>query len=65
MSARPTARSPALGPVPLPALSYDRMDAPRINIPLHTVIKLKYNAWTRCVEERIYLGPETPKADLA
>mmetsp|Transcript_7714 Transcript_7714/g.22536 ORF Transcript_7714/g.22536 Transcript_7714/m.22536 type:complete len:558 (+) Transcript_7714:24-1697(+) len=42
-------------------MGYDRMHAPRIEIPLHTVIKLSYNGWSRCVEERVHLGPEVPK----
>mmetsp|Transcript_40707 Transcript_40707/g.94329 ORF Transcript_40707/g.94329 Transcript_40707/m.94329 type:complete len:575 (+) Transcript_40707:170-1894(+) len=39
----------------------DRMDAPRISIPLHTVIKLTYNGWAQCCEEQVYLGPDVPK----
>lgn len=42
-------------------MGIDRMDAPRLAIPLHTVIKLTYDGWTQCVEQQIYLGPDVPK----
>ncbi|KAJ1621148.1 histidine phosphatase superfamily [Pavlovales sp. CCMP2436] len=52
-------------PLLLPPYAYfkgsDRMDAPRISIPLHTVIKLTYNGWAQCCEEQVYLGPDVPK----
>jgi broad specificity phosphatase PhoE len=42
-------------------MGIDRMDAPRIPIPLHTVIKLTYNGWAKCEEQHFYLGPDVPK----
>lgn len=32
--------------------------APRIEIPLHTVMKVTYDGWNPPQEERFYLGPE-------
>ena len=35
-----------------------RSSAPKIEIPLHTVMKITYDGWNPPVEERIPLGPE-------
>jgi broad specificity phosphatase PhoE len=43
----------------------DRMEAPSKDIPLHTVIKLTYNGWSQCEEQRFYLGPDVPKNEQA
>ena len=34
-----------------------RSDAPKIEIPLHTVMKITYDGWSAAFEERSYLGP--------
>ena len=35
-----------------------RSSAPKIEIPLHTVMKITYDGWNPPSEERFYLGPE-------
>jgi len=35
-----------------------RTKAPKIEIPLHTVMKITYDGWNPPTEERFYLGPE-------
>ena len=35
-----------------------RTTAPKIEIPLHTVIRITYDGWNEPVEERFVLGPE-------
>ena len=35
-----------------------RTSAPKIDIPLHTVMKITYDGWNPPKEERFYLGPE-------
>ena len=35
-----------------------RSSAPKIEIPLHAVMKITYDGWNPPREERIYLGPE-------
>lgn len=42
----------------------ERIDVPKIEIPLHTVTKLTYDGWAPCVEEHIYLGPDVPKGSV-
>ena len=42
----------------LSALSQPRSSAPKIDIPLHTVMKITYDGWNKPTEERFYLGPE-------
>jgi broad specificity phosphatase PhoE len=40
---------------------YSRAKAPRIEIPLHTVIKITYDGWNPPHEERFFLGPKIDK----
>lgn len=35
-----------------------RSSAPKIEIPLHTIMKITYDGWNPPYEERVYLGPE-------
>ena len=35
-----------------------RTSAPKIEIPLHTVMKITYDGWNPPKEERFFLGPE-------
>ena len=35
-----------------------RSRAPKLEIPLHTVIKLEYDGWNPIKETRYYLGPD-------
>jgi len=35
-----------------------RTSAPRIEIPLHTVMKITYDGWNAPHEDRFYLGPQ-------
>ena len=35
-----------------------RSSAPKIEIPLHTVMKITYDGWNPPTEERFHLGPE-------
>ena len=35
-----------------------RKSAPKIDIPLHTIMKITYDGWNPPYEERCYLGPE-------
>merc|ERR1719161_3172036 len=42
-------------------MGIDRRDAPRVDIPLHTVIKIEYDGWQTISEERF--GP--PETDAA
>ena len=39
-------------------LGKNRATAPKIEIPLHTVMKITYDGWNEPSEERFYLGPE-------
>lgn len=41
-------------------MDIDRELVPRQAIPLHTVIKITYDGWMNCTEERFNLGPEVP-----
>lgn len=36
--------------------------SPSLQMPLHTVIKITYDGWSKPTEERFYLGPE-PNSD--
>lgn len=44
-------------------MGYDRNEAPRIPIPLHTVIRLSYDGWSLCEEHHFTLGPDIPPAE--
>ena len=37
-----------------------RAGAPKIEIPLHTIMKITYDGWNAPREERFWLGPEPP-----
>jgi len=41
-------------------MGLSRSSAPKIEIPLHTVIKISYDGWNPPTEERFEIGP-TPK----
>jgi len=40
-----------------------RAQAPKLSMPLHTVIRITYDGWTPPTEERFYLGPECSQTD--
>ena len=40
-----------------------RMDAPKLDIPLHTVIKIEWNGWRQVTEERIAFDPDVAVGD--
>jgi broad specificity phosphatase PhoE len=40
-----------------------RAQAPRLEMPLHTVIRITYDGWNPPLEERFYLGPEPAGSD--
>jgi hypothetical protein len=42
-------------------MDIDRELVPRQAIPLHTVIKITYDGWMNCTEERFELGPDVPE----
>ena len=39
-------------------LGKPRSSAPKIEIPLHTIMKITWDGWNEATEERFYLGPE-------
>jgi broad specificity phosphatase PhoE len=44
-------------------MDIDRELVPRQSIPLHTVIKITFDGWMNCTEERFQLGPDVPQVE--
>ena len=40
-----------------------RTEAPRLEIPLHTVIRITYDGWNPPTEERFELGPSAKELE--
>ena len=44
-------------------MGLSRSSAPKIEVPLHTVIKITYDGWNQPTEERFEIGPTPNEAD--